>query len=302
MKLRVSLESIRHNAETLNERYDQDIVAVLKGVNSDRAIAEVIVDAGIDTICDSDVQSLRFCADHVNCDSMLIRPPSPTGLEDVTMIDTVIHSDWEALNRIDVMGDLFGYCPGVYLMVDAGYVREGIKIEELEDYVVKVDESEHMELAGVATNPGCHTGEVDMDKLNELFDECDDLGVGRISGGSTALLQYDIPDEVDELRIGEALLTGHHAVEAEMVDGLLNPFKVEATVIKDKEDTVIYDFGTSNTNPDSMYNGRDILNSWSDMSLVMNRNAEYGDRSTWDVSYWGVERAFNGKNVTVMYD
>lgn len=303
MELRVDLDDIRWNVRSINTRYDQEIVPVLKAISCDMKIADVIgrCTSGVGTMAGVNIKRLELLREHLNYRVMSLRPTTLPVAANSPHIDVFSMSDWEGIKTLDSYCGANQYEQQIYLMVDVGESREGIEFGKVPDYVEMIRDLNNLELKALAANPGCHTGVVDVEKIEELCDLAEDLGVERVSGGSTALLAEDIPDRVDELRIGEGLLTGKHAVEAETIPGLKNPFTARASVVKDRGKLVLYDMGSETTNIDSLYNGPNVVGAWSDMALVEDSGASYGDIQEWKVGYWGVVRAYDSPDVRVVY-
>ncbi len=109
----------------------------------------------------------------------------------------------------------------VILMVDLGDLREGFwdKEELLEAALMVENDLPNLELAGVGTNLGCY-GSINAtaDKLNELIADAEMIEekIGRqlryIAGGATTsiprLLEGDMPERINLLRIGEGIILG----------------------------------------------------------------------------------------------
>lgn len=303
MELRVDLDALRWNVRNLNSRVDQEIVPVLKAISCDMKLADVIgrCTSGINTMAGVNIKRLELLREHLSYRVMSLRPTTLPVAANSPHIDVFSMSDWDGIDTLDSYCTANQYEQNIYLMADVGEGREGVPLDEIPEYVEFIDGLRNLNLKALAANPGCHTGVVDTQKLEELCDIAEDLGVEKVSGGSTALLAENIPDRIDEVRIGEGLLTGMHAVEGDRISGLSNPFTVRSNVIKDRGNTVLYDLGSETTNIDSLYNGPDVIGAWSDMALCDDSRASYGDMQEWKVGYWGVARAYDSPDVSVVY-
>lgn len=304
MKLIIDTKKLKGNVRRLVSRLDKKVVPTLKAINCDPRIAEQIrlSTDKIDTIAGISTNRLGVLNDMTNTKTMSIRPLRMDQVCSVPDIDIMCMSDIRAIKTLNSYLTANEEEQDIYIMADLGENREGVPLDELPRVIEKVRDFNNINIKGLAANPGCNTGVVHTSRVEELCDISDNLGIAWVSGGSTALLNTDIPDRVDEVRIGEAILTGRHAVESDAINGMSNPFSIEATVIKDRGDSVIYDFGSETTNIQSLYAGPNIIGSWSDMSLVDDPDAQWGETQQWMVNYWGIVRAYESCDVDVVYD
>lgn len=303
MILHVNTEAIAHNYEVLNDRFDQEVVAVLKGVGCDGVITEALTEVGCETIAGVHPTWLGSICNKYDVDGMMIRPPSRKDIQHLVVDNpTVIHSDEHALEAADKTFSGYEGRHRALLMVDVGDNREGIPPDALPAYVRLCKDLDNVDLQGIAMNPGCDTGNVNSQAVEVMVERAEDMNLDVISGGSTALLSESIPQGVTQIRLGEALLTGRYAVEGDAIEGLRqDTFEVEAKVINDRGTEVILDIGTENTAPESLYDGVAIDRSWSDMSIARAPDLEYGDTVTFQPRYWAVARSHDSSGRTLKY-
>lgn len=109
----------------------------------------------------------------------------------------------------------------VILMAEMGDLREGYVGDDLVRAALMVEnELDGLELAGIGMNVGCYGSILPTrEKLDEFVQKAEkvEAAIGRkldiISGGATStlmrVLDGDIPDRINHLRIGEGILLAH---------------------------------------------------------------------------------------------
>ncbi len=134
----------------------------------------------------------------------------------------------------------------IIVVVEMGDMREGILPEHLEDTVSQILKTEGVALKGIATNFAClscvaPTPEA-MTMLSSLAVDTERTGgsiLETVSGGGSANLPWALGKEttgqINNLRLGEAILLGTDPISGHPIDGLYtDAFKLLAEVIETK--------------------------------------------------------------------
>lgn len=110
------------------------------------------------------------------------------------------------------------------LQVETGDLREGVPLEQLEELALAVTADPRLDLVGISTNYACFHGtsggirdSVGAIALAAARLRAAGMPVTHVSGGNSSLLWLlaegeGLPEEVTELRCGEALLLGQDAL------------------------------------------------------------------------------------------
>jgi predicted amino acid racemase len=132
----------------------------------------------------------------------------------------------------------------IVVMIDTGDGREGVAPEAAIPFIRDAGRISGIEVAGVGTNFTCLRGKApDKENLSVLAgiagQAAEEIGPNGItvSGGNSSawnmLRDGRIPPEVNELRMGEALLLGRETARGELIEGFCHDaFAIEAEVIE----------------------------------------------------------------------
>ena len=256
-QLRIDLDHLRGNAETVVRKcgaHGIDVMGVIKGCTGIPECAEQFAAAGCVRIGSSRIPQLaavksRTTGPLAGIPTVLVRIPMLSEVEDVIKYaDFSLNSDLEVLRALDGAAGKAGKRHSVILMIDLGDLREGFwGADELVDAAVKVEhEMKNLYLAGVGVNLGCYGSvEATKEKMDELVEAAEkvEAAIGRkldiISGGATSsykrVLENDMPERVNELRVGEAILSANELrtlYGCDMSDMHRDAFTIRAEVIE----------------------------------------------------------------------
>ncbi|KKK62496.1 hypothetical protein LCGC14_3003770, partial [marine sediment metagenome] len=170
---------------------------------------------------------------------MLLRLPPNTKSSDVeNLIDYYLVSNTEDIINIE---KLYKSKPvSIILLIETGFKREGFLEDELREVIAQVRKSKFIEFAGVATCTDCMNRCDPKDQL-ELFGDIVnklDLPEGAIvSGGNSSALprvfENNIPNNINQLRVGESILLGHDTSKYKRLLGnATDVFKLKAELIE----------------------------------------------------------------------
>ena len=225
-KLEINLKKLENNAREMVkmcEEYGVSIAGVIKGCGGIPRCAMAMEAGGCDYIASSRIEQLRKAQEFgVKVPLMLIRIPMISEAEKV-----ILHSEYSLNSELEVIKSLEAEAEkqkkihNIILMSEIGDLREGIWDEkEIIDTALYVEnQCPNLKLAGVGTNVGCYGSVMaTKEKLGELVVVAEkvEAAIGReleiISGGASTsvprIVEGDMPERVNHLRVGEAIVVG----------------------------------------------------------------------------------------------
>jgi len=250
-RLAIDLDKIGHNVRTLRTLFGTKgicITAVTKAVLGDPLVARTFVDNGINSIGDSRVANIRRMKKAgIEAEFTLIRSPMPSEAEDVVQYaDISLNTETAVIKLLSKYASRHGKRHKVILMVELGDLREGIMPPDLGSVVAKTLDLDGIELVGLGTNLACYAGvnptSRNMAELSDLATRLRNeynIPLETISGGNSANYDWFIsaqdPGQINNVRIGEAILLGRETLRREKIPGLYtDAFTLIAEVIERK--------------------------------------------------------------------
>jgi predicted amino acid racemase len=228
-RLTIDLKKLRHNIDQIKSRCAArgvHLAGVVKGFSGIPACTKVFEEAGCRYIGSSRLEQICDAVEYgVKGPFMLIRLPMLSEADDVVRLTEIsLNSEPAVLRALDAAAARQKKRHSVILMADLGDLREGFwDRRALLDAALLVEgELDHLYLAGVGTNLGCY-GSIfpTVEKMNELVvcAEVIEAQIGRrldilSGGGSTSLpriFDQDMPERVNQLRVGEAIINAKDA-------------------------------------------------------------------------------------------
>lgn len=225
-RVTVSLSKLRNNVNQVLDKCKAQgirVAGVIKGCHGLEPCAREFYNAGCSFIASSRLEQLAAVRDKgIEASLMLIRIPMLSEVDRaVELTDISLNSQPETLEALNKAAAKLGKIHQVILMVDLGDLREGFwdKDELLTTALMVERRMNNLELAGVGTNLGCYGAiSATAKKLSELVTDAEMIEdkIGRqlkyIAGGATTsiprILEGDMPERVNLLRIGEGILLG----------------------------------------------------------------------------------------------
>ncbi len=223
-KLRISLPAIAHNVREIVSRAEGvgvEVVGVVKGCSAQPEVASVFLENGFRWIGDSRILNFKRLIDAgIRSDFLLLRIPMLSELKDVVSMTTAtLVSEVATIKRLSEVALSMGKVYDVIVMVDVGDLREGVLPKDIEDFMKEVRSYRGVRIAGVGTNLNCYGAVLPtVENLSLLVDVGNRARriVGGdefvISAGGTGTLKLledgTLPEGVNQLRIGEAVLLG----------------------------------------------------------------------------------------------
>lgn len=244
------LNKLKHNAQFLKAKcleHGIEIMAVTKVYCGEPTIAMAMVEAGVTKLADSRVSNLAKMQT-VPAEKILLRLPMISEAEQVVKFaDISLNSEIETLKALSLAAIGQGKRHRVILMVDLGDLREGVLPENLMAFVKEVLSLDGIEIAGLGVNLTCYGGVMpDAANLGQLvalakeIEETYDLKLEWISGGNSSSLYLfekgEMPEAVNLLRLGEAVVLGRETAYGDVIEGTYTDvFTLEAEIIELKE-------------------------------------------------------------------
>jgi predicted amino acid racemase len=242
----VDLTKVAENTRTVVDALGgREVIGVTKVTCGSPEVARAMLAGGASALADSRLENLtRLRAAGIDAPLWLLRAPVPSLAEEtVRLADVSLQSDAATIRALDAAARTLGVRHAIVAMVDLGDLREGVMPAGLPALLDAVESLPSVDLLGIGTSLTCYGGVVpDARNLGELVRLAqiaeDRLGRRlRISGGMSssldALVAGELPDRIDNLRIGESILLGVSTVTRERILGLHTDAVVaEAPVIE----------------------------------------------------------------------
>lgn len=297
-KLIVDLSKLRHNIEIVKKNCDDagiEIAGIIKGCTGLVPCIKQFERAGVSYIGSSRLEQLAELREEgIETPLMMVRIPMISEAEDVVRYcDYSLNSELSVLKTLDKHARAQGKTHNVILMADCGDLREGWwDKDEMTDAALQVEkEMPNLSLAGIGFNVGCYGSIMATpEKIQELVDIAEKIEakIGRkldiISGGATSsymrVLDGNIPERVNMLRIGEGILLAYDLEELygyDMSSMYQDVFTLRAEIIevKDKPTHPVGEIGFDAFGHQVQYEDRGIRR----RALIGLGKCDYGDPS-----------------------
>lgn len=233
-RIEINLKKIEHNTGEIVKKCFQhniEVAGVTKVFCADIDVASAMVKGGVKYLADTRIQNIVKLSS-LDVPKMLLRIPMQSEIEDVVRFcDYSLNSEIETIKMISNEALRQGKIHRVILMADLGDLREGIWHEEFCDTVEPIIKLPGVEIAGIGTNLTCYGGVIPsyenlsiLCNLSETLKNKYNLNPSIISGGNSSslyLLEKDeIPECINNLRIGEAIALGRETAYGLKIDNL----------------------------------------------------------------------------------
>lgn len=222
--LEIDLKKLESNVNYIVNKCGEkniNIAGVIKGANGIDKVVDSFIKSGVSEIASSRIEQLKDVKDnHHNTKTMLIRIPMLSELDLVVdYADYSLHSEKIILDKTNEKAKAKNIVHNVIIMADLGDLREGyIDYDELIETAIYVEEKlDNLYLKGIGVNLGCYGSiKPTYENLTKLCDIA--LSIEKrinrqldiISGGATSsftlVLDNNIPNRINHLRIGEQIL------------------------------------------------------------------------------------------------
>lgn len=247
-------DRLLHNAACLDELCKQHAspigwTPVTKVVCADPDIIQALVNNGYRALADSRIENLKNIKKiSPDCQTTLLRLPGLHEIEEVIRYaDVSLVSEVETIEKLQAKAQEAGVTHKIILMIELGDLREGILAENLLEVGQCILAQANIEWLGIGTNLTCYGGviptkEIMMELVAVKQRVEKELGhsLSIISGGNSSILPLlmkgEIPEGINQLRLGEALFFGKETAYGGKIPGMYHDiFTLQAEVIEVKE-------------------------------------------------------------------
>ena len=251
-RLIINLPKLQHNARFLAEMchgHGISVAAVTKVFCADVPMVTALADLPIAFLADSRIENIMAYPADIRQKTILLRLPAPSeAMRVVENCDISLNSEITTLRKLDEAAAKLGRVHGVLLMIDLGDLREGIfynNMEGIKAAAELVSSSKNLELTGFGTNLTCYgsvlpTSEnleklcATVEQMRKLF-HVEHLPI--ISGGNSSSLylleKSEIPNDINNLRLGESIVCGKETAFGETFPGLeIDVVTLQAEIIE----------------------------------------------------------------------
>ncbi|MDD6190480.1 MAG: ornithine racemase Orr [Firmicutes bacterium] len=258
-KLVYNMEKLKANVDAAAKITKDDggcsMMCVTKCVCADRKVCEMLAaHPSVDFLADSRVDNIKKYADLIKDtekQSVLLRLPMMSEIKElVEYVDISQNSELVTIEAINEEAAKQGKVHKILLMVDLGDLREGIFFKE-EEKILKTAEAieamSNVELYGLSTNLTCYGAIIPKnDNLSVLCNMADKVEerIGRkltvVSGGNSSSIYLiwkgDMPEKINNLRLGESIMLGNDTAYGETVPGAVHDaMTLQAQIIELQE-------------------------------------------------------------------
>lgn len=248
------LQKLRHNLDTLSRIVRSaglSLMIVSKAFCAEKEMLEMIAaHPGVDYMADSRLKNLEKMTPFEK-KRVLLRIAQPWEVPEIIRhADISFQSERESIRLLEIAAKRAGRKHKIVLMIDLGDLREGVYFEnrtEILKRAAAIQETDFLELFGIATNLTCYGGVIpttqNLSLLGDIAAAIKDVtGVEQlmVSGGNSSSIHLVtkgmLPPEINNLRLGESFLLGRETAYGEPVEGTFqDAVTLQAQVIEVKE-------------------------------------------------------------------
>ena len=249
-RIEISLSQIQQNARILSALYGEQgisLMGVSKAVLGNPAIAEAMIQGGVQFIADSRLENIQTMrAAGISTQFVLLRTALSQAESVIRDVDISLNTEIETIRELSYYATLHHRIHRIILMIEMGDLREGILSCDLSQFIKATLALPNIEVIGIGCNLACYGGiKPDAAKMHELSDLAEaieiefQLDLKVISGGNSANhAWYESTEKVgriNNLRLGELILLGCETIDRRAIPGLhTNAFRLIAEVIESK--------------------------------------------------------------------
>lgn len=251
-RINIKLKGIEDNARILRERCASrgvTLTGVVKGAAGDLRVMDAFLRGGLESLGDSRLRNIvNYRKAGFTGEIILLRLPQLNEADQVVKYtDISLVSEITTVIALNKAAAKINKVYGIIIMVDVGDLREGVLPEDLTDFIDKLKGLPFIEIKGIGTNVGCYGGVLPsventeiLVKLKKHLEEKTGVNLPVISGGNTAttilLEDNSLPEGINHLRVGEAILQGTDITNQRVIEGMNHHnFTLTASIIEIKK-------------------------------------------------------------------
>lgn len=228
----IDKEKLKQNTMVLSKLAQEQgikIAGVTKVFCAIPEAAEAMVEGGAYALADSRIDNLKRLQ-QLKAPKILLRIPMLSEVDEVIQFaDISQNSELEVIRALDQAAKQSGKVHSIVLMIDLGDLREGVWYEEAVEFVDEIVKLKNIKLAGIGTNLTCYGAVIpsqdNLGTLTRIAEEIENkynLKLDIISGGNSSsihlLQKREMPQRVNQLRLGEALVLGTESAYGEQIE------------------------------------------------------------------------------------
>ena len=259
-RIEINLEKIKSNTEIMVKACKKrgiSVAGVTKVFCGNPDIARAYIEGGGELLADSRVENFKKLSE-LPIPKMLLRIPAKSQVEDVVRFaDISLVSEPSIVKELSMEALKQNKTHSIILMIDLGDLREGIFFEdEVYEAIDEILALPEIMFQGIGTNLSCYGGVIPTEEILEKRLNIKDkiksqykLSVPIVSGGNSGVLSLfekaQMPDEINQLRLGAALTMGI-GLNDEPIPGLFGdafPLLTEVIEIRNKPSVPVGEIG-----------------------------------------------------------
>lgn len=252
-RLVIDLKKVKNNLHKTIEMVKSSgcsLMIVTKGYCADMEIYKLLEESNIDYLADSRIQNLKKY-EGTKKERVLLRLPMMSEADEVVAhADLSLNSEIETIRKLNEAAVNQNKKHKILLMIDLGDLREGIFFkndDEIYHAVEEILKLSNIELYGLGVNLTCYGAVIPKkENLSVLVETAAkiekkfDIKLQMISGGNSSSVyligKKELPEGINNLRVGEAFLLGDETAYSRMLEGFYDDaFTLEAEIIEFKE-------------------------------------------------------------------
>ena len=259
-RIEINLNKVKHNTAEIVKRcnkFNINVAGVTKVFCGNIDIAKSMVEGGVQFLADSRLENIIGMCD-IEIPKILLRLPMLSEIEEVIRYaDYSLNSEVEIIEKLSFESIKQGKKHKIILMIDLGDLREGVWYENVYEVVDSIAALSGIELAGIGTNLTCYGGVIPsrenlslLSNIASNIRKTYNIKLPIVSGGNSSSLHLleknDMPQGINNLRIGEAIVLGRETAFGDLIDGLYDDAFMlygEIVEIKKKPSLPIGDIG-----------------------------------------------------------
>lgn len=246
----INLNKIIENAKQMKNlcvARNKSYCLVTKVVSDNKEIVKALVENGVDCIGESRIDNLISYED-IKVEKWLIRIPMLCEAQNVVKYsDVSLNSELAVIKALDEEARKQNKIHKIILMYELGDLREGCSKEELEEVIEETLKLSNIKIYGLGTNLSCYGATIPTkENMRELVNVAEELEkkfnfkFELISGGNSSsykmLKNGELPDRINNLRLGESVFLGNvPCFEEPILEFNRNNFILKTQIIELKE-------------------------------------------------------------------
>lgn len=248
-KLEINTNDIINNFYKIKSMCNKNcnITLVTKMLSGNfEVVNKIIKETNISDIADAHIYNMKYYAD-LPVRKWLIRQPGISEIEDVVKyVDISFNSELVILEKLNSEAKKQNKIHNVLLTYELGDLREGCNKEELYGLIKETKKLENIKVLGISANLSCYGGVIptkenmaELKKLAEDIEKDLDFKIEILSAPNTSAIPMikngEIPEKINSMRIGEAILCGYNTSYDQKIDGCSSDtFLIKAEIVEVK--------------------------------------------------------------------